>query len=301
MANGQPPIVVGVDGSQVSSQAACWAGSLAAKLGAQLQILHAMPYLGHNATDVSAAMRAVAIDRKRSGADRILSSTESVVREAYPALTVTTELSTAAADDALVAASRTARFVVVGCEDVSSAGAVLLGSASLAVIEHASCPVVVWRGGCTNITDQPIVAGVDGSATTSPALATAFDLADQLRAPLRAIHGWSTRQPPEDVSLAHFIDEAVSPVDDSELSEAAQWRHVNTAVDSLRRCHPHVNVTLLGLPGRPAAALLDHVGDAQLVVTGYTHRNVLARMIFGSTSRSLLHHAGVPVVVCPDL
>ena len=46
-------------------------------------------------------------------------------------------------------------------------------------------------------------------------------------------------------------------------------------------------------------ALLEQAGDAQLVVVGSRRRNALTRGLFGSTSLNLLHHATVPVMLCP--
>ncbi|MET0992571.1 MAG: universal stress protein, partial [Mycobacterium sp.] len=44
--------------------------------------------------------------------------------------------------------------------------------------------------------------------------------------------------------------------------------------------------------------LLRHVDDAQLVVVGSRGRGPLAGAVLGSTSLNLLHHSGVPVMIC---
>jgi nucleotide-binding universal stress UspA family protein len=80
MTDASAPIVVGVNGSLIALNAAIWACSLAVRVGAPLRIVHAMPYLGHNLTDTSAAVRAVSIAQQRDGAEMILRSVEGAVR-----------------------------------------------------------------------------------------------------------------------------------------------------------------------------------------------------------------------------
>lgn len=298
MTDASAPIVVGVNGSSIALDAAIWAGSLAVRVSASLRIVHAMPYLGHNLTDTAAAVCAVSIAQQRDGAEMILRTVEDSVRQEFPALDVTTAAVSVPADDALVAASRTARLVVVGCEDVSTVGALLVGSTTSAVIERASCPVVAWRGEYAHATDGPIVVGVGDPATAGAALKVGFSLADALAAPLRVIHGWPAWQMPDDMALPDLIERTVSPSRNTDERESAHWRQLNDVVDPWRLQYPGVNVTLLGMTAAPSKALLEHIGDAQMVVVGSGHRNALLGCVFGSTSRKLLHHARLPVVVC---
>jgi nucleotide-binding universal stress UspA family protein len=241
----------------------------------------------------------VSIAQQRDDAEMILRSVEDAVREQFPASRVTTIAVSEPADDALAAASRTARLVVVGCEDVSMVGALLVGSATSAIIERASCPVIAWRGGCARVTDEPIVVGVAASAGDGAALHNAFSLADALAAPLRVIHGWAAWGVPDDVALPHLIEMAVSSSRGNNERDAAQWRQLSDVVDPWRLRYPGVEVTLLGMTAAPSKALLEHVRDAQMVVVGCRHRNTLSRYGFRSVSLKLLRHAQLPVVVCP--
>jgi nucleotide-binding universal stress UspA family protein len=168
------------------------------------------------------------------------------------------------ADDALAAASRTARLVVVGCEEVSMVGALLVGSVTSAIIERASCPAIAWRGGCARVTDDA-------------ALHNAFSLADALAAPLRVIHGWAAWGVPDAVALPHLIEMAVPSSRGNNERDAAQWRQLSDVVDPWRLRYPGVEVTLLGMTAGPLKALLEHIRDAQMVVVGCRHRNALSR------------------------
>lgn len=282
------PVVVGVNGSTVALRAALWAGALAVRLDAPLHIVTAMPYLGHNPSGTAAAMRAAAIAEHREGAEMILKATEEAVRADHPALEVTSASAAEPADEALTALSRMARFLVLGCDDVTATGALLFGSTTLTMLAHASCPIVAWRGHSIALTGQPIVVGVDGSSCDGGALRTSFELADRFDVPLRVIHSWVVKGPAAAPSTMA-----------GDASVHAEWQHLNALVDRWRERHPRVNVTLVGEALNAGRALGMHIKDAQLVVVGSRRRNALVRSIFGSTSLHLLHHSEVPVVVCP--
>jgi nucleotide-binding universal stress UspA family protein len=291
MSDNVAPIVAGVNGSFVALRAACWAGAVADRLAAPLHILTATPYLGYSPTDAAAAIRAAAIAEHREAAGQILKATKEAVLKEHPGVVVTTTSADDPADEALAAASQTARLLVLGCDDVSAAGAVLVGSTTLAAVAHAACPTVAWRGDAATPTDQPIVVGVDGSAGEGGALGTAFALADALGAPLRAIHSWSLPRLSIDLALPLVID--------WDEWENQQWQHLSTQVEPWCARYPDVKVTLVCGPVKPSRALLQHAADAQLVVVGSRRRSALARELFGSTSLNLLHHSKVPVVLCP--
>jgi nucleotide-binding universal stress UspA family protein len=290
MPDNTAPIVVGVNGSFVAVRAALWAAAVGSRLDAPLHILTATPYLGHNPSDATAAIRAAAIAEHREVAEQMLKAAEGGVRREHPALVVTTTSVDEPADEALSAASRTARLLVLGCDDVTATGAMLVGSTTLATLAHAVCPVVAWRGDSVAPTDQPIVVGVEGSAGDRGALGTAFELADSLGAPLRAVHSWSRSRPEADVTIPFLVN--------WDEWEDEQWQHLNEQVVPWRDRYPGVKVTLICGPVKPSRALLHQGTDAQLVVVGSRRRNALTRGLFGSTSLNLLHHSTVPVVLC---
>jgi nucleotide-binding universal stress UspA family protein len=285
------PIVAGIDGSDFAIRAARWTGAVADKFAVPLHLLHAMPYVGHNLSEAAAAIRAAAITQQRDSAEMILKAAQEAVHRDYPDLSVITKSVDEPADEALVAASRQARLIVLGCDDIAPMAALLVGSTTIATTTHSSCPVVAWRGDSLTPTDKPIVVGVDGSAAKADALATAFELADRFGAPLWAVHSWAMRAPVGEVTIPSLID--------WDALEALQWAQLKNDVDPWSKQYPDVNVTLFAEPAKPSQALLHRTIDAQLVVTGSRRRNVLSGALLGSTSLNLLHHSRVPVVVCP--
>jgi nucleotide-binding universal stress UspA family protein len=280
------PIVVGVNGSTEALGAARWAAALAERLGAPLHILVAVPTGSH---DSSAADRAVAID----SAQMILSTTAQLVRDEHSRLVVTTAATSTSAAETFAAASRTARLLVLGCDDVTAAGALLIGSTTLATVAKASCPVIAWRDGAAQPSHRAIVVDFDGESDDGGALGLAFELADRLEAPLQAVYCWP-RHP-----LSRTLTGPVSI--EWNATTQAQWRHLDHLLAPWRTRHPRVKAMLVCEANKPSYALLLYSDTAQLVVLGGRLSGALNRELIGSTALNLLHHSHVPIVLCPPV
>jgi nucleotide-binding universal stress UspA family protein len=172
---------------------------------------------------------------------------------------------------------------------ISPAAALLVGSTTLAVGAHATCPVVAWRGAAA-VTDAPVVLGVDGTNTGAAAFAAAFDFADRVGAGVKAVHAWAHFAPRAGVTNPLLID--------WDGLEALQWQGLMAQMEPWCDRYPRVPVTHFVEPSGAADALLRHAADAQLVVVGSRRRNALAGALLGSTSLNLLHHCRVPVMLC---
>lgn len=283
------PVVVGVDGSASAVGAATWAAGLAARLGAPLHIVYAMPYLGHNFSDAAAAVRAAAMAGQQEAAQSILSAAGDAARRSEPGLDVITSAAPEAADDALETLSAQSRLIVLGSQEVSAAAALLVGSLTLKTVGRAACPVIAWRGEIATPTTQPVLVGVDGKSSET-ALGLAFELADALKVPLRAVRSWSSRRPPGDVTIPFLID--------WDALEALEWSSLTSAVEPWAQRYPDVEISFFVEPAKPSQALLKHLDGSQLVIVGTRGHGVLTSTLIGSTSLNLLHHSPVPVAVC---
>ncbi|MEV3901496.1 universal stress protein [Mycobacterium sp. NPDC050551] len=284
------PIVVGIDGSDGSLRAVQWAAAVATRRGSPLHLLHSTSTAGHFISDAAIiAIKAAAAADHHAAAEKFLTIARDTVAERFPDLTVDVEVVSEPADQALIRLSRTAGLIVVGCDDVNRAVALLLGSTSLAVSTHAQCPAVVWRD-VPQPSKAPVVVGVDGTAAGTAALASAFDFADLFGAPVRAVHSWSTGLGGDQVTFPYLIDWAAI--------ETAEWALLRAAVKPWQQRYPRVRVEYFVEVGKPSSVLLDRCTDAQLVVVGDHRTNVVSATLLGSTSLNLLHHSFVPVVVC---
>jgi nucleotide-binding universal stress UspA family protein len=285
-------VVVGVDGSAVGRSAACWAAGVAATYGSPLHVVYALPSFGRNVSESAAAVGAALMSYQRDCADAYLREAAQAVRSRHPDVDISTVAVKKPVDEALVQFGRRARMVVVGNTQVTPAAALFVGSTTLAVATHATCPVVAWRGTNDAPTDQPVVVGTDGTQSSLAALDAAFELADAFDAKLSAVRSWAAHWPATAVTNPFFAD--------LDALEAAQWAELADAVDRANQRHPQVDASCFVEPGEPAAALLHQVeaAGAQLVAVGSRGRNSVTAAILGSTALNLLNDSIVPVMIC---
>ncbi|MCW2767884.1 MAG: universal stress protein family, partial [Nocardioides sp.] len=155
-------VVVGVDGSAVSDQALCYAFEQASSRRTGLEIVHAW----------WSTVPAGLTNELRLGqvAEERLAVSESVVgwSERFSDVTVRQHLPLGPAVFALVETAKYAELLVVGSRGQGRLRAVLLGSVSHGVLQHATCPVAVVRQASAVDTHREMVstsAGSTGFAT----------------------------------------------------------------------------------------------------------------------------------------
>ncbi|KUH70100.1 hypothetical protein AU184_15050 [Mycolicibacterium novocastrense] len=285
-------VVVGVDGSDAADNAARWAAAVASIYNTSLHIVHALPAVGHNLTDTVAAMRAAVLAHQRENADAILRRAEEIVRAQETELEVTTLSTDVPITEVLVELGKSARMIVVGNDEVTAAGALLLGSTTLAVATRADCPVVAWRGSNVVPTDDPVVVGVDGTPSSTAALENAFEFCERFNAKLAAVRSTSSPLRAVATRLPLLID--------WDALETAEWAQLTNDVDRYNQRYPQVSAPCFVEHAKPAAALIDrsHADGAQLLVVGSHRKPALTSAILGSTALNLLQHATIPVMVC---
>lgn len=136
-------VVLGVDGSPASREAAEFAFEYAALTGLPLVLVHGAwdrlsrgsAVLGLLATGEE---RGMTVEEEVSIAETIAG-----LPERYPDVELIERHRTTDPAEALIEASETARLVVVGARNLSAAKAMVLRSVSTALVEHAHCPVAV--------------------------------------------------------------------------------------------------------------------------------------------------------------
>jgi nucleotide-binding universal stress UspA family protein len=147
-----------------------------------------------------------------------------------------------------------------------------------------------------------IVVGVDGSPGGRSALRWAVAEARVRGAPLHVVHAWM-------VPLIDALPEpwavgapSLGPSDDEvhDHLEAAARNLLDACVDEARSAEPDVDVQGELVEGRPAGALLEAAGGADLLVVGSRGRGGFAGLLLGSVSAQCVHHAPCPVVVVPQ-
>ncbi len=135
------PVVVGVDGSQPSQSAVEVAAYEAELRGVPLTVLHAWPSAADEALGAWALVGPTGV----LDADTVDVAQEAAAaaRTARPGVDVTARTVRRGPAGALLAASKQACLVVVGCRGHGGFTGLLLGSVSQALVHHAACPVLV--------------------------------------------------------------------------------------------------------------------------------------------------------------
>ena len=274
-------LVVGVDGSDESDRALRWAAATARKRQEPLRVVHGFaPLPGFYGGGLPALTKAYEALVKAS--DELVADGIRIAREVGgPELAITAEKPTEPGPVALIEASRRARAVVLGCSGTGGFEGMLVGSTTVEVAAHAHCPVVVVRGRAEP--DGPVVVGLDGSATSDRALATAFDEASWRQTGLVAVHAWADA-------------DAGLPARWSEI-ERDEQRLLAEQLAGWQEKYPDVRIERVLVRDRPRHQLLSWSTRAQLVVVGSRGRGGFSGLLLGSTSQALIHHAQCPVMV----
>lgn len=139
------PVVVGVDGSEISALAIGFAFEVAARRGVGVTAVHA--WSGPIPAGVVGEFAPVVVDVDTIEQDQEQLLTEAVAgaRSRFPEVGIEMKLARAHPGHALVAESAGAALVVVGSRGRGGFRGMLLGSVSHAVLHHADCPVAVIR------------------------------------------------------------------------------------------------------------------------------------------------------------
>lgn len=138
-----------------------------------------------------------------------------------------------------------------------------------------------------------IIVGVDGSGHSRRALEWAMKEAAVRHMPLTVITV-------HEISVGYWGSAVVYPEDHAvaEHARRAVQLDVEKALDSLGESRPE-SVTVQALSGTPAHELLTAAQGADMIVVGSRGTGGFARLLMGSVSTQVSHHAHCPVVIIP--
>jgi nucleotide-binding universal stress UspA family protein len=136
-----------------------------------------------------------------------------------------------------------------------------------------------------------IVVGHDGSAAAQQALATALDLAGQLRAPVAIVRAWSFATAPRPP------DWAFGYVPSSDQLQEAVHGDLISDVHHLVERFPDVQITYRAVHGGPAHSLIAMSVSARMLVVGSRGLGGVAQLMLGSVSDEVIKKACCPVLV----
>jgi nucleotide-binding universal stress UspA family protein len=140
-------IVVGIDGSDASKQALRWAIEEARVHGASVIALYAweVPPPVPEVAPIPTIDPVAFFPELQSAAEKLVTDTVEEVAGGDTSVTVEPVAVEASPASALLDAARDADLVIVGSRGLGGFKALVLGSVSHQVAQHAPCPVVIHR------------------------------------------------------------------------------------------------------------------------------------------------------------
>jgi nucleotide-binding universal stress UspA family protein len=276
------PIVVGVDGSAGSIQAARWAAGEARLRGCAVRLVCVYSWPMPLDPLVSLPPEWTE-DMLRGRAEAVVTEAVGRVRDAAGDVTVTGAAVPGLAPFKLLEASEGAAMVVVGHR--GHGGFAALGSVEAKLAAHAHCPVAVITSvdNAETAAAGTVLVGVDGSPPSDAAVGFAFEEADRRSATVTALHSWEPPGPPPPGEPAPW--------------EVFEARRLREWIQPWHDKYPSVTVEQYVTSERPAAALIDTARDAALLVVGCRGHGGFAGLLLGSVSQQVINHAPCPVVV----
>ncbi|MFI0828058.1 universal stress protein [Streptomyces roseolus] len=287
----QSPLVVGVDGSESSFEAADWAADEARRHGLPLRIVYASLW----PLDEGAAL-AAGLGRPGGQvfAENIVRTTVGRVRHRTPDVEVTAEVLREDTVPALLREGRHALALVTGSRGRGDIAGLLLGSVGLAVAAKAHCPVIVVRGDEAGRagTHQRIMLGVGQADVDSEAVRFAFREAELRGCTLEVVRAW--RRPAHEST-----DHPLLAGDPAHYHEAQASALLDKVLKTAMSDHPDVRVKRATVEGPARKVLLARSAAADLLVVGARRRHSEFGLQLGRVAHTVLHHASCPVAVVP--
>lgn len=287
-------VLIPVDGSPVSEQAARVGFNLARGLGARVVLVHALK--GRSRTDADQQVSQALLERLADLAR-------------HERLAVTTRLESGLnPGETIVRVARAEGIdlIVMGTHGRGGLERMLLGSVAEHVVRHSPMPVALVRGAgqATPVRRfEHVLVAVDGSPISQRVLDLGGRLAGALHANLRVLHVIPDLPAP---TLTPTPTEPI-PADDPLLIELHRVQHeqiragqavLAAALDRLP--NQPVEAQWRGAGGEPISEVIMDVAEqihADLIVIGTHGRGGFNRLLLGSVAEGVAHRASVPVLL----
>jgi len=283
-------VVIGMDRSDLGRAAVEYAAEMASRRNAPLRLVHALapanwavrPGVGWD-SDIKTMM-------SRS-AQHMIDDTVEVLGVVYPALEVSYLLEWGDPVDMLLDQSRAAHTVVLGSRGAGGFADLVVGSTTLHVAAHASCPVIaVPDPSDEGVSCHGVIVGVDGSEVSQAAIGYAFEAAAEMGQKLTAIWAWMD---PTGTGVGRMMPGTFDSNEVVKGEQAALSESMSGWADKYAGVEVDQKVVL----GHPVPALVAGSTEARLLVVGCRGRGALRSLVLGSVSHGVLHHAAGPVAV----
>jgi len=295
--NDDPPVLCGTDFSAIATEAVDIAAAMARRLETSLVLVHVDELLG--ALTSNPVLLEAATSQRRSDLDdeaQRLRNLGTSVEEKFLSGSVSEELAT-------TANKFKARLVVLGAVGHTLARRLFLGSVAERTAETSPVPTLVVRPGGRLMSwirgkhPLKILLGYDFSATSDAALSWVNELGKVGKLETTILY---TNWPPDEARRFGYegpLPLAANPEEIQKNLERDLKKRVAKKFLSKQK------VTAIVEPGwgTPEGYLFEMASRQKidLMVVGTHQRRGLGRVLLGSVSRAVLHHAKVSVAVVP--
>lgn len=273
-------VVVGVDGSRGNEAAIDWAVQRAMAAHRPLCIVAILD------KHWPAATYGDPLPYEPERNFRTLSDLRDQLRNECPDLVIDPEVRVDDAVTGLLDLTASASVIVLGHRGLGAVGSAIRGSTSMAVAGRSVVPTIVVPPDWNSIQHdaEPVVAGRHPILTSTAVMSFAFAEAH-----------W--RQ--VDLIILDVMENSRSGNVPRQSHCACQQPAAQRDLSWLQSTYPDVHCEISHPSGRPGQELLRKAKPAQLLVVGRHHRGLRGFQI-GSTARTVLYDAHLPVAVIPQ-
>jgi nucleotide-binding universal stress UspA family protein len=289
MASSQVPaggVVVGVDGSSGGHRALLWAADTASLEGRPLVLAHAVGRPDAAASEVYGIDHAVVRRALETAGAEVLRHARHEVAATWPSLVVEEEMRAIDPRALLLDLADSAALVVVGTRGRGTLTNLLLGSVSLAVSQHATCPVAVVRPHDTGLPRDGVLVGVDLGPGSTALADVACRQASLRKLPLTVLHVFFDGLPP-------------GPVPDDEPGHEPMRLAMAGLVAGLAGQYPDVDIRPALVRGLVEDALVEAAAGKDLAVVGAHPTRPLLDFFRRDVERAMVERSPCAVVTVP--
>lgn len=289
-----PTVVVGLDGSVESEEAARWAAREAQRRGAVLDLVQILMPTPYPSVDTPAGGGAGG-----EWSERVVSAVEGEIVSAHPQLSTTRKVLSGKPSRVLTEITSGSDLMVLGSRGMGRVQGFLVGSVALPTVAHARCPVVLVRGdrsapdtaGGSGVEGR-VLLGVDVERAPEEVFSFAFHSAARRGVALHVLHCW---EPPVDFGIRPV---ATPPILEAELYEE-RTRMLRGVLRPWQESFPGVGVESRVVVGSAGPQLVESAASASLVVVGRRVRRSPVGSHIGAVAHAVMHHSVTPVAVVP--
>lgn len=293
-------ILVGLDGSPVAESILRTVRGLAARIGADIVLLHVVP-VSESLREV-ASQAGVALDEvathERAGADVYLERVAAKLRDKEVAVRTATAIGEAATEIVRYAEREAIDLIALATHGRSGAQRWLHGSVADAVLHNATTPLLLMRptqGTATPIDVRHVMIALDGSEVAEAALPIAERFARALAVPLVLVRVI-------EISALAFTGDAGAgiAVDYQRLFDMLRddaERYLTSWANGLRGRDITVEVSVVAGIAADAIVAAARTHPGTLLVLSTHGRTGWRAVALGSVARRVVSLAGSPVLI----